>query len=37
MSFINSRKICPFKEDRELNSNVDNLKNQILYNRQNEV
>ena len=25
------------KEDTELNSNVDNLKNQILYNRQNEV
>ena len=25
------------KENAELNSNVDNLKNQILYNRQNEV
>ena len=25
------------KEDTELNNNVDNLKNQILYNRQNEV
>ena len=25
------------KEDTELSNNVDNLKNQILYNRQNEV
>ena len=25
------------KEDTELSGNIDNLKNQILYNRQNEV
>jgi chromosomal replication initiator protein len=25
------------QEDKELNSNIDNLKNKILYNKENEI